>query len=306
LQRLIAAHEEVATVSEPWLLLPLLYTLKRSGIYSEYGHKILVAAVEDLCNELPSGKDDYYDCIRSFALDIYKKASAGSARYFLDKTPRYHLIVDDLVSLFPNAKFIILWRNPLAVVSSIIETWGGGNWNLYRFKVDLFAGLTRLVSAFESYPDLFLSLRYEDVVNNAEVELMRVFDFLELEFDTSTIERFTDVELRGRMGDKGAHHTYNKVTSELVSRWKETIRSPVRKEWCRRYLKWIGRRRLEIMGYDLDNLLKELDGVRKSNKSVISDLYRICYGSLYCTLETNIVWDKLFERKKWHDILSHM
>ena len=33
LQRVIAAHEGVATVSEPWVLLPYLYTL-REGAWS--------------------------------------------------------------------------------------------------------------------------------------------------------------------------------------------------------------------------------------------------------------------------------
>src|SRR3712207_7451790 len=58
-QRILAAHEPIATASEPWILLPYLYTLREHGVYAEYNHRILVQAVEDFCAVLPGGRDDY-------------------------------------------------------------------------------------------------------------------------------------------------------------------------------------------------------------------------------------------------------
>src|SRR5688500_15750036 len=46
-QRILAAHEAIATASEPWILLPYLYTLRERGAYAEYNHRVLVRAVED-------------------------------------------------------------------------------------------------------------------------------------------------------------------------------------------------------------------------------------------------------------------
>ena len=39
--------------------------------------------------------------------------------------------------MFPDAKVIFLWRNPLAVVASIVETWTKGKWNVDRWQGDL-------------------------------------------------------------------------------------------------------------------------------------------------------------------------
>src|SRR5215211_9414871 len=74
-QRILAAHEPIATASEPWILLPYLYTLREHGIYAEYSHRVLVQAVKDFCAVLPGGRNDYVAEIRRFALRLYGKAS---------------------------------------------------------------------------------------------------------------------------------------------------------------------------------------------------------------------------------------
>jgi hypothetical protein len=45
------------------------------------------------------------------------------------------------MELFPDAKFIFLWRQPLAVAASMIEAFGDGRWNLERYAVDLWDGV---------------------------------------------------------------------------------------------------------------------------------------------------------------------
>ncbi|PJA08408.1 MAG: sulfotransferase, partial [Flavobacteriales bacterium CG_4_10_14_0_2_um_filter_32_8] len=91
------------------------------------------------------GKEDYYVAVRHFAEELYGKASDKQATYFLDKTPRYSLVVEDVIETFPDGKFLFLWRNPLSLVASMMETWGSGRWNLYYLNVDLYQGLERLI-----------------------------------------------------------------------------------------------------------------------------------------------------------------
>ena len=79
-------------------------------------------------------------------LALYEQA-AGGATWFVDKTPRYHLVVDEIMELFPDARFVFLWRHPLAVAASMIESFGRGHWNLDRYGVDLYGGVDRLVAA---------------------------------------------------------------------------------------------------------------------------------------------------------------
>src|SRR5688500_7012591 len=66
LQRIIATQPEVATASEPWILLPYLYTLRESGVYAEFGHRMMVRAIEDFYENQLGGRDAYLDRIRQF------------------------------------------------------------------------------------------------------------------------------------------------------------------------------------------------------------------------------------------------
>ena len=79
-QRILAAHQDIATASEPWILLPYLYTLRERGVYAEYNHRVLVRAVEDFCEVLPHGRDDYVAEIRELAVRLYRKASPPGTR----------------------------------------------------------------------------------------------------------------------------------------------------------------------------------------------------------------------------------
>ena len=134
LQYILAAHSKISTVSEPWILLPFVYALKEEGSYSEFVHKAMVRAFSDFCEELPNGRKDYFDELSVFALRLYSKACQCESEYFLDKTPRYHLIVEEIIKMFPNGKFIFLWRNPLSIVASMMKSWAGGKWKLYSTK----------------------------------------------------------------------------------------------------------------------------------------------------------------------------
>ena len=53
-QRVLAAHEGIATASEPWVLLPQLYARRLEGIYTEYGQLQSTKALSDFATALPS------------------------------------------------------------------------------------------------------------------------------------------------------------------------------------------------------------------------------------------------------------
>jgi hypothetical protein len=292
-QRLLASHDKVATSSEPWLLLPFLYTLREPGCYSEFGHYLMVSGVKDFCRELPGGEEDYRGAVRQLALDLYAKAAGGDATHFVDKTPRYHLIVDEIVALFPEGKFIFLWRNPLAVIASIVETFGKGRWILYVLKVDLFDGVRKLVAACQRHGEQSLSVRYEALVTDPESEARRLFAHLGLDFDAAVLQKVGQLRLKGRLGDSAGPESYRDISQEPLQKWKYVLANPLRKWWCRRYLRWIGRERLAAMGYELDDLLTELAEVPFSTRYLLSDAVQLLFGVVYVWLEPAILRDKL-------------
>lgn len=270
-QRIIAAHDGVATVSEPWLLLPHAYTLRQQGVDAEYVHPLLVTAIEDFCEKLPRGSDDYLAELREFALRLYEKAAGEGAEYFLDKTPPYCLIADEIMRLFPEGKFVFLWRNPLSVIASLIETWGP--WRPTFMSSDLFTGLPRLVAAYAAQCERVHAAKFEDLSGGDENEWRALMAYLGIEFDPDALVDFAAVELNGRMGDPTGRKKYSALSSEPQEKWKTALANPVRREWCRRYLRFLGPDRLAVMGYDHDQLIRELGSLPISMEGVASDLW---------------------------------
>jgi hypothetical protein len=272
-QRVIAAHNDVATVSEPWILLPFLYTLRSEGVSAEYRHELMVAAVEDFCKELPNEADDYRAELRDFVLRLYQKAAGDNARYFLDKSPPYCLVAAEIMDLFPEGKFVFLWRNPLSIISSIIRTWEP--WHPTMFRGDLFIGLPRLIAAYRTRTAHAYSVRFEDLLADDERPWRALMDHLGIEFEPDALSRFSQVELNGRMGDPTGGKRYSALSFEPQEKWKDTLGNPLRKEWCRRYLRFLGNERLAVMGYDLERIIRDLNSQPTSSHCLIPDIGRL-------------------------------
>jgi hypothetical protein len=275
----LATHGEVATAAEPWVALPQVYATLGRGVYAEYGYGPSTRAIREFADGLPAGRAGYDAEVRAFLLRVYGLA-AGDATYFLDKTPRYHLVAGELLSLMPDAKAIVLWRNPLAVVASIVETWAGGRWTFGRWDVDLRQGLDQLVSAAGEHAPRVHAVRFEDLVERPDEAWPAVFAYLELPYDAGVLSAFADTRLDARMGDPSGSRAYDRLSTEPLEKWKRTFSNGYRKSWGRRYLEWIGHDRLAAMGYDLGTLLEELAAVPSTPRLLVSDTWRGAYGRM--------------------------
>lgn len=277
LQRIIATHNLIETTSEPWLLLSLFYARRSQGVHAEYNHQTLFKAYKDFIYRLPQKDKDYEDAVRDFALSLYRKAAGKTATHFIDKTPRYSLICDQLMRTFPRGKFIFLWRNPLSIAASMMHTWGKkGRWNLHEYEVDLYKGLDNLTLAMSKRNNCY-SIRYEDLVADPEKEIKQLFSHLDISVTECEISSFNQVTLAGRMGDPTGSYEYNRVTKAPVDKWKRSFSNPLRKRWARNYLNWIGQQRLNMMGYSLGDMLSKLDNIPVELKYSMSDIIRRTY-----------------------------
>ncbi len=282
LQRLLSLHEDIDTQAEPWLALPLFFSLKEQGVSGIYGHRAMSAAVNGYIDSLPGGKSDYYECAANFLSELYDRGASENTLYFIDKTPRYHLVVDEIMSAFPDAKIIFLWRNPLSIASSMIKTWGKGKWCLYMFHVDLYSGIYSLVNAYRNSENA-LSIKYEDLVQSPENQMKKIMEYLELEYEPDLIDKFVDsktIDAPGR-GDPVGQYKYNSVSMSSAESWKSVMANPYRKFWGKKYLNWIGREKLESMGYDINTLQDELREIPTTHHHFLSDIVRAFYGKLY-------------------------
>jgi len=304
-QRILGSHEDISTAAEPWLLLPLLYARKSEGVLAEYDHDAAFKAWEDFEKTLPGKSADMDAALRQFALELYTKAARPGARYFLDKTPRYHLIAAEIMRIFPDVKVIFLWRNPLAVMSSIIETFGRGRWNVYEFKIDLFNGLEHLLNAHQDFKQRAHAMRYEDLVKDSGTVVEKLCVYLDIPYKKSLIEEFAKATLRGRLGDYTGTKEYASISAEPLDKWKQQLCNPLRKRWARAYLHWIGKDRLAAMGYSLDELLAELNALPFSLRRLFSDIYWRAYGFFYLFFEGQLMKRKLRSLRNWRNVHVH-
>jgi hypothetical protein len=238
---------------------------------------------------LPKGLQSYDRAVHDLALTLYAEAAPGKS-YFLDKTPRYHHVARDLLRIFPDGRFVFLWRQPLAVAASLIDTFGHGGWNLDTYSADLFRGLPELVAAFEENRDRVVAVRYEDLVAEPVSEITHLLRYLDLPADESIVTRFGDLEMKNPdYWDPSGTARYDHVSPASLDRWRVTMTNPLRKAWCRRYVRWLGERRLATMGYDQDELLGEVEAIRTSSRGFASDLIRAAGGYGYRHLRARLL-----------------
>jgi hypothetical protein len=187
----------------------------------------------------------------------------------------------------------------------LIETWGKGRWNLHEFEFDMLDGLEHLVTASNEAGERACSVQYEDLAAGSSEAWARLFGYLGLEFDVAQLSQFTEVPLPGRMGDQTGKKTYSGLSQEPMHKWKKVLASPLRKLWCRRYLRWIGDERLRVMGYDTDTLLKELNSIPTRPGTVVADMGWMLFGLAFRVFEPWILRDKFARLRRHRRIHSH-
>ena len=252
-QKLLGAHSEIYTRSEPWLMLPPSYTLKDSGIYAEYNFHTERTAFEGFLDELPGGKQAYIDELKGMYLNLYSRyLSNTDCSYFLDKTPRYYLIFDELLQIYPNAKYILLIRNPLAVLGSMINTWTRNNWyNLSKMKYDLLQAIDKYIEIINRNDDGVFIVHYEEMLADNEKTLTEMFHFLNIDFEDGIHDYNSDRE-KWELGDQESVYNKKGVDRDNDKKWQSGLDAPQYWRVMYDYLHYIGKDNFEKLGYDFE------------------------------------------------------
>ncbi|MFC5050695.1 sulfotransferase family protein [Rubritalea spongiae] len=296
LQRILSGSQDISTAPEPWILLPFFSYENNISCYANYSHNTYVTAMNELFSRCDERKDFYYSSVRSGVSEFYDKLSDGK-RYFLDKTPRYYLIAPSIVKAFPDAKYIFLWRNPAAIMSSISRTWLDSKWKMSTFEVDLYDGVESLVKTFQLDNKNFHSLRYEDLVKDPNTEITNLERFLDLENgDLSTDIVQTKLFSKSALGDPTGLLEYsNKISQDSLDRWKDEFKNNYRKKSGMNYLDWIGDERLNIMGYDKSSLVSDIKNAPLKG-GYINDYVDFFVDEVKCLLQSKVLKKSVSDR----------
>lgn len=256
LQRILAGHPDVQTSAETWLMLHPVYGLRRRGIRTDYGAAWAATGVSEFLEYYADGPATYDAGIRAFAREIYGTVLArhGKSR-FLDKTPRYSLIVPDLYRLFPRARFVLLFRNPLAVLASELSTYVKEDWpKLANFAPDLLEAPGRLVEAKDLLGEKAVAVRYEDLVATPGAEMARVCAGLDLSFDPQMLDYADTPAPRGVMNDPVGVHRHRTPSAASLDKWQQLGADPQARHFALAYLDALGPDVLSGLGYPVDTL----------------------------------------------------
>lgn len=303
LQRVLMTHSEIASVAEPWLMLPFCYAYKKEGVLTEYSHGTCSSAFEDFINNLPGKENDYYKALGNFAFSLYEKQCPNNEKYFLDKTPRYYNIIPEIAKIFPEAKFIFLFRNPVHVMSSMMQTWSDGTFKkLYAYERDLNYGPKALSDGYELLKDKSYAIRYEEYVTNPEKYTKQICDYLEIEFNYNMLNSFSSQDTKGRMGDPTGVKNYKSISADSLGKWKSTFDNTYRKKIIYNYVSSIDSNVLEIQGYKKHEILREIRSLNVKNDIALKDRVDVLSSYLIRFLKPNIWFGKTTKKwaKKWY------
>jgi hypothetical protein len=213
-------------------------------------------ALQDFLSTLHDGERAYEAAARAMALELYGRACAevGKAR-FLDKTPRYYNILPELARVFPRARFVILLRNPAAVLSSILRTWIKGNWVRFDyFRDDLLVAPTLLAQFMADFPERAIVIHYEALVSAPEGTVRMLCDRLGIAFHEDLLQYGQRKQPSGRYGDPSGIRQHDRPSAVSLDTWRERSADPQVRHLLLAYLDALGPDLIARLGYDANEL----------------------------------------------------
>lgn len=251
LQAVLSNNSYINTSSEFWLLLPFLYNQNSNNRIKEKYNEII--AYDALNDFLDKGNLQRYftNELKEFLLKIYSSLKNNNeVRYVLDKTPRYYLILPDIIELFPNAKIILLKRNPIDVMNSVIRTWSIKKINtLLNSKKDFLEApflIHNFIEKNKNNPNLY-SLKYEDYIKKPIETSKDIYQWLNLPFKEKFLEFNDNTKIYGKYGDPTGVKKHKKPT---IIEQKEHLK-PFFKKLIKGYEAYLGNEFLHNYGYEI-------------------------------------------------------
>ena len=174
-QRIINAHNEVYGGPE-FDLIPAIIRLKKS-----FDCKIQSGRINAFLDKQDADKI-FSEFIKNL---LFVKKEKEHVKYLSEKTPSNILIFNELMDLLPEAKYIVVVRDPRAVVSSMLEVGKKNGRKNLDFTQNVFASVQYINKCWDSgskaleKPKTIL-VQYENIISSQNNEIQRIYSQLGL------------------------------------------------------------------------------------------------------------------------------
>jgi hypothetical protein len=92
LQKILGAHPEIHTVSEPWIALHPLFALRDEGFSAQFDPAVAKVAVMDFLRNFPDGDEAYCEGLRRMLGYLYGRALDQAGKPLVNTQNRPYVI----------------------------------------------------------------------------------------------------------------------------------------------------------------------------------------------------------------------
>jgi hypothetical protein len=262
LERMLESHSMILGGPEPHLLTPLAHL----GVWEKvdkapYDHVLAAEAQKLFVAQLPNREQDYWEACRAYCDVLYGRyLSTSDKSICLDKTPAYALILPFMMKVFPDAKYVVLTRHPLAAFSSFANSFFDGDYRRAQAYNPLLNRYVPAMAEFLRQTEVpFVHVRYEDLVQDPEMWTRRICEYVGVPFEPQMIA-YGGASPREGLGDPLGVAQHDRPTTASLDKWVRELAHDVDK---RRFMEEIIGRLdpadLRTLGYPLETLWQPLE-----------------------------------------------
>jgi len=181
------------------------------------------------------------------ALQYVQRVGRSSTVYFGDKTPEQTGRIMRMRWLFPDAKFIFIYRDGRDVALSLCKVPWMDN-NLYvNFMIWLYYHRIFMRAKKENRLGVYF-VKYEDVVTNPAPELRRILTFLGLPYESAVADGYGNSEGIPLREYAWKSRALEKITDNRIGIWRRELSATQI-----RCLEALGGKALQSLGYEITN-----------------------------------------------------
>ena len=268
LERILSSHSKIRGGPEPHLLTPLAHL----GVWDKvekasYDHVLAAEAQRGFVAQLPAKEVDYWQACRAYCDVLYGRyLSTGPEEICLDKTPAYALILPFMEKVFPDAKYVVLTRHPVATFSSFANSFFNGDYEAAQSYNPILQRYVPAIANFIRQDEVaFIHVRYEDLVQEPEEWVQQIFSYIGVLFEAQAVnygDQEPDPQRGEGLGDPLGVQQYSRPSTESANKWaQELATSPEKTKFMQDLIAQLDPADLEVLGYPLEGLWKPLDEV---------------------------------------------